>query len=215
MLKGEELLMSKFGTSQISTEKADVERRLMILTTLFVTGIVVSNVIAAKIVKIGVFVFPASILSYTFTFILSNMVSDILDKKYSSYLIWMGFLAQAVASGLVLLGLFMPAESIDRGEAYRLLLGMNWRFTLASFCAYGASQFLNYYIFNSKLLKSKFVANLVSVLIAQLFDTIVFTFVAFTGVYPRLWSMILSQYIIKVIIVVVTNPIFLLTKKLR
>ncbi|HOK34114.1 MAG TPA: queuosine precursor transporter [Fervidobacterium sp.] len=207
--------MSKFGTSQISTEKADVERRLMILTTLFVTGIVVSNVIAAKIVKIGVFVFPASILSYTFTFILSNMVSDILDKKYSSYLIWMGFLAQAVASGLVLLGLFMPAESIDRGEAYRLLLGMNWRFTLASFCAYGASQFLNYYIFNSKLLKSKFVANLVSVLIAQLFDTIVFTFVAFTGVYPRLWSMILSQYIIKVIIVVVTNPIFLLTKKLR
>jgi len=215
MLKGEELLMSKFGTSQISTEKADVERRLMILTTLFVTGIVVSNVIAAKIVKIGVFVFPASILSYTFTFILSNMVSDILDKKYSSYLIWMGFLAQAVASGLVLLGLFMPAESIDRGEAYRLLLGMNWRFTLASFCAYGASQFLNYYIFNSKLLKSKFVANLVSVLIAQLFDTIVFTFVAFTGVYPRLWSMILSQYIIKVIIVVVANPIFLLTKKLR
>ncbi|HRT01768.1 MAG TPA: queuosine precursor transporter [Fervidobacterium sp.] len=207
--------MSKFGTSQISTEKADVERKLMILTTLFVTGIVVSNVIAAKIVKIGVFVFPASILSYTFTFILSNMVSDILDKKYSSYLIWMGFLAQAVASGLVLLGLFMPAESIDRGEAYRLLLGMNWRFTLASFCAYGASQFLNYYIFNSKLLKSKFVANLVSVLIAQLFDTIVFTFVAFTGVYPRLWSMILSQYIIKVIIVVVTNPIFLLTKKLR
>jgi len=215
MLKGEELLMSKFGTSQISTEKADVERKLMILTTLFVTGIVVSNVIAAKIVKIGVFVFPASILSYTFTFILSNMVSDILDKKYSSYLIWMGFLAQAVASGLVLLGLFMPAESIDRGEAYRLLLGMNWRFTLASFCAYGASQFLNYYIFNSKLLKSKFVANLVSVLIAQLFDTIVFTFVAFTGVYPRLWSMILSQYIIKVIIVVVANPIFLLTKKLR
>ncbi|MGB4751612.1 MAG: queuosine precursor transporter [Fervidobacterium sp.] len=207
--------MSKFGTSQISTEKADAERKLMILTTLFVTGIVVSNVIAAKIVKIGVFVFPASILSYTFTFILSNMVSDILDKKYSSYLIWMGFLAQAVASGLVLLGLFMPAESIDRGEAYRLLLGMNWRFTLASFCAYGASQFLNYYIFNSKLLKSKFVANLVSVLIAQLFDTIVFTFVAFTGVYPRLWSMILSQYIIKVIIVVVTNPIFLLTKKLR
>ncbi|GEM_PF-390928 len=207
--------MSKFGTSQISTEKADVERKLMILTTLFVTGIVVSNVIAAKIVKIGAFVFPASILSYTFTFILSNMVSDILDKKYSSYLIWMGFLAQAVASGLVLLGLFMPAESIDRGEAYRLLLGMNWRFTLASFCAYGASQFLNYYIFNSKLLKSKFVANLVSVLIAQLFDTIVFTFVAFTGVYPRLWSMILSQYIIKVIIVVVANPIFLLTKKLR
>ena len=205
--------MSKFGITNC-TEKADAERVDDSHNTLC-NRYIVSNVIAAKIVKIGVFVFPASILSYTFTFILSNMVSDILDKKYSSYLIWMGFLAQAVASGLVLLGLFMPAESIDRGEAYRLLLGMNWRFTLASFCAYGASQFLNYYIFNSKLLKSKFVANLVSVLIAQLFDTIVFTFVAFTGVYPRLWSMILSQYIIKVIIVVVANPIFLLTKKLR
>ncbi|HCI29422.1 MAG TPA: queuosine precursor transporter [Fervidobacterium sp.] len=198
------------SSKQISTEK-----KLIIFTSLFITGITVSNVITAKIVKIGIFVFPASVLSYTLTFIISNMVSDILDKKYSSYLIWVGFLAQAVASVLILLGLFMPAESADRGEAYRLLLGMNWRFTLASFCAYGASQFLNYYIFNSKFLKKPFLANLVSVLVAQLLDTTVFTFVAFSGVYPGLWTMILSQYAIKIIIVVVSNPIFLLTKKLK
>ncbi|MGQ9856821.1 MAG: queuosine precursor transporter [Fervidobacterium sp.] len=191
------------------------ERQGMIFTTLFITGIVVSNVIAAKVVKFGVFLFPASIISYTFTFIIANMVSDVIDKERSKFLVWMGFLAQAAASGLILLGLFMPAASVERGEAYRIILGMNWRFTLASLAAYGTSQFMNYYIFNSKRFNSAVVANLVSVLVAQFFDTVVFTLVAFLGVYNQLISMVLSQYVIKIIIVLVTNPVFMLTKKMK
>ncbi|MEJ5258153.1 MAG: queuosine precursor transporter [Fervidobacterium sp.] len=191
------------------------ERQGMIFTTLFITGIVVSNVIAAKVVKFGVFLFPASIISYTFTFIIANMVSDVIGKERSKFLVWMGFLAQATASGLILLGLFMPAASVDRGEAYRIILGMNWRFTLASLAAYGTSQFMNYYIFNSKRFKSAAVANLVSVLVAQFFDTVVFTLVAFLGVYNQLISMVLSQYVIKIIIVLVANPVFMLTKKMK
>jgi len=54
------------------------ERSAMILTTLFITGIVISNVIAAKVIKLGVFLFPASIISYTFTFIIANMMSDVV-----------------------------------------------------------------------------------------------------------------------------------------
>lgn len=191
------------------------EKRIMLFTTLFITGIVVSNVIASKVVKIGLFLFPASIISYTFTFILSNIVSDVIDKRYSKYLIFMGFLAQATASGLILLGLFMPAASIERGEAYRLVLGTNWRFTLASLLAYGTSQVINHYIFNKGFFKNALTANLFSVGIAQLLDTIVFTYVAFLGIYPNLWSMILSQYVIKVIIVLAMNPMFLITKKLK
>lgn len=191
------------------------EKRIMLFTTLFITGIVVSNVIASKVVKIGLFLFPASIISYTFTFILSNIVSDVIDKRHSKYLIFMGFLAQATASGLILLGLFMPAASIERGEAYRLVLGTNWRFTLASLLAYGTSQVINHYIFNKGFFKNALTANLFSVGIAQLLDTIVFTYVAFLGIYPNLWSMILSQYVIKVIIVLAMNPVFLITKKLK
>uniref|UniRef100_A0A7C5YEE2 Probable queuosine precursor transporter n=1 Tax=Fervidobacterium nodosum TaxID=2424 RepID=A0A7C5YEE2_9BACT len=191
------------------------EKRIMLFTTLFITGIVVSNVIASKVVKIGLFLFPASIISYTFTFILSNIVSDVIDKIHSKYLIFMGFLAQATASGLILLGLFMPAASIERGEAYRLVLGTNWRFTLASLLAYGTSQVINHYIFNKGFFKNALTANLFSVGIAQLLDTIVFTYVAFLGIYPNLWSMILSQYVIKVIIVLAMNPVFLITKKLK
>jgi len=187
----------------------------MILTTLFITGIVVSNVIAAKVIKLGVFLFPASIVSYTFTFIIANMMSDVVSKERSKFLVFMGFLAQVTASGLILLGLFLPSADINRGEAYRLLLGINWRFTLASLSAYGTSQLLNYYIFNSKFFKKASTANLISVLVAQFFDTLIFTLVAFIGVYDGLFNMVLSQYVIKIIIVVITNPIFLLTKKMK
>ncbi|AFG35803.1 conserved hypothetical integral membrane protein [Fervidobacterium pennivorans DSM 9078] len=191
------------------------ERNAMILTTLFITGIVVSNVIAAKVIKLGVFLFPASIVSYTFTFIIANMMSDVVSKERSKFLVFMGFLAQVTASGLILLGLFLPSADINRGEAYRLLLGINWRFTLASLSAYGTSQLLNYYIFNSKFFKKASTANLISVLVAQFFDTLIFTLVAFIGVYDGLFNMVLSQYVIKIIIVVITNPIFLLTKKMK
>ncbi|AMW33285.1 queuosine precursor transporter [Fervidobacterium islandicum] len=191
------------------------EKNAMILTTLFITGIVISNVIAAKVVKLGVFLFPSSIVSYTFTFIIANMMSDVVGKERSKFLVFMGFLAQATASGLILLGLFLPSASIERGEAYRLLLGINWRFTLASLAAYGTSQLMNYYIFNSKFFRKASVANLASVLIAQFFDTLIFTIVAFVGVYNQLFNMVLSQYVVKIIIVLVTNPIFLLTKKLK
>lgn len=200
-------------------ENADIlnstEKKLMILTTLFITGIVVSNVMAAKVVKIFIFLIPASIVSYTFTFVLSNIASDILGKKYSKFIIFMGFLAQATASGLIILGLFMPAVASDRQEAYKLLLGMNWRFTVASLSAYATSQIINHYIFNKRFFKSILIANLFSVIVAQLFDTIVFTFVAFLGVYKNLWLMILSQYVIKIIIVLVINPVFLVAKKLK
>lgn len=192
-----------------------VEKRLMILTTLFITGIVVSNVIAAKVVKVYLFIFPASIISYTFTFILSNIASEVLGKKYSKLMIFMGFLAQAAASGLIILGLFLPSLSSDKQEAYKVILGMNWRFTLASLSAYSASQGINHYIFNKRLFKNALSANLFSVVVAQLIDTIVFTFIAFLGVYENLWSMIFSQYIIKIILVLVVNPIFLVTKKLK
>lgn len=191
------------------------EKKLMMFTTLFITGIVISNVLAAKIVKISVFVFPASIISYTFTFILINMLSDVLESKYSKMLVYLGFLAQAVASLLILMGLFMPSASVERGEAYRLLLGTNWRFTLASLSAYGVSQFANFYIFNLKFLNNPLLLNLFSVAIAQLLDTVVFTLIAFLGVYKGLLPMILSQYLIKVIIVMVANPIFLLTRRLK
>ncbi|MEN3042400.1 MAG: queuosine precursor transporter, partial [Fervidobacterium sp.] len=160
------------------------EKRIMLFTTLFITGIVISNVLASKVVKLGIFVFPASIVSYTFTFILSNMVSDVIDRRYSKYLIFMGFLAQATASGLILVSLFMPALSIEKSEAYKLILGTNWRFTLSSLLAYGASQLINHYVFNKAFFKNTFFSNLLSVVIAQLVDTLVFTYVAFFGVYP-------------------------------
>ncbi len=191
------------------------ERTSMVFTTLFITGIVISNVIAAKVVKAGPFLFPASIISYTFTFIIANMMSDVVGKERSRFLVYMGFVAQLTASGLILIGLFLPSVTQDRGEAYKLLLGINWRFTLASLAAYATSQSINHYIFNSNLFKKSSTANLISVLVAQLFDTMIFTLVAFLGVYSGLINMALSQYVIKIIIVLVTNPIFLITKRMK
>ncbi len=190
-------------------EKTKAEHSQLLLT-LFVTGIVISNVIAGKIVKAGFLSFPASVISYVFTFILVNLSFEMVGKEGAKRFVKLGFLAQIVASLLILMGLFLPADPLvlDKAQAYKTILGLNWRITLASFCAYFTAQVLNLLIYNFKISKSKSVQNFLSISIAQFFDTIVFTLVAFLGVYSNLLWLMLSQYIVKVIVVVLLNPIF-------
>ncbi len=183
---------------------------VQLLLTLFVTSIVISNVIAGKIVKVGFLSFPASVISYVFTFILVNLSFEIAGKEGAKRFVKLGFLAQIVASLLILMGLFLPADplALDKAQAYKTILGLNWRITLASFGAYFTAQAVNLIVFSLKLAKNKSVLNFLSISIAQFFDTIVFTLIAFLGVYSNLLWLMISQYIVKIIVVFLLNPIF-------
>lgn len=196
------------------------ERKTFTYVALFTSSVVISNVLAAKVVNVGGFVFPASVLSYTLTFLIVNIMSSTVDKTSSRNLVQIGFLAQIFASGLVALGLILPADSPENQKAYQIILGFNWRFTLASMVAYFASQYVNLTIFNSMIGRSSknsskelLSGNFVAVAVAQLVDTAVFTFVGFLGQHPRLWNLIFSQYLLKLFIVALLSPLVLLGRR--
>lgn len=153
------------------------------------------------------------------------LVTDILNEKYgkeeAKKAVWLGFftlLSMTVLMQMVLL--FKPHEIDFAQEHLSALFGILPRIALGSLCAYLVSQFADVYIFT--YLKKKFpsdrqfwIRNNGSTMISQLLDTIVFTSIAFLGVYPfDEWIQIfITTYLLKFIIAALDTPFGYIAKR--
>ncbi|ABR31703.1 transporter [Thermosipho melanesiensis] len=187
--------------------------KLMLLSSLFVSVIIISNIIAGKLVNIGPFVITLSVLIYPVSFGISNIIFEIYGEKIIKKVILIGFIASiilAIYSFIVIL--YPPSQIFDKNESYVTVFNNTPRIILASFLAYLSAQFSNIWIF--KFLKNLKVNNLtirntISMIITQFIDSVVFVGISFLGNYSfdTIISMILSQYIIKLVISILNGPI--------
>jgi uncharacterized integral membrane protein (TIGR00697 family) len=153
----------------------------------------------------------ATVLSYMATFIMLDTIAEIYGRSYSRLVINLGLLGMAVSALYFEFTIRLPpAEFWPHQAAFETVLNSSWRIWLAGWSAYLLSQNLDLWSF----LKFKEVAVLnkslvlrawLSMLIAQLFDTLVFITIAFYGVFP-LSSAILGQYFVKVIFATFAAP---------
>jgi uncharacterized integral membrane protein (TIGR00697 family) len=184
------------------------------VTVAFVAVLLISNIISTKLVDFGFLIFDAGTLLFPFAYIFGDLLTEVYGYKKSRQVIWMGFGA-ALLMSLVFIGVnYLPAAA-DWGHqaAYEAILGLAPRIVLASLLAYLVGEFLN----SSILAKMKVhmqgkrfaLRAIVSTLVGQGADTIIFILVAFTGIFP--WpvivSIIISNYIFKVGVEVVFLPI--------
>jgi len=202
-----------------------------IIMALFVTVLLVSNIASsAKIIDWGVslFGFPLAFDAGTILFPLSYIFGDILTEVYgyknSRRVIWTGFFALVLSAFVLWLVSLMPGEATWQDyagqEAYDAILGgmSTGGIVLASLAAYWAGEFTNSYI----LAKMKiftggrwlWTRTIGSTIFGQLVDTVSFIAVAsLFGVFP--WSLfftlVISNYIFKVLIEVLMTPLTYLT----
>ncbi|WP_102345031.1 queuosine precursor transporter [Bacillus sp. Marseille-P3661] len=198
-----------------------VPRDLLILNVLFATSLVVANVLAGKIVMFGEFItVPAAVITYAFTFLLTDIIHERYGTKQAQQAILYGFGAQVFASIMIIIGQMLPVApfAADSQAAYDTLLGQNARFMIASMAAYFISQHVDVYIFSTlkKVTKEKhkWLRNNLSTLSSQLIDTTIFISIAFIGTVPNIWMMILSQFAVKLVLALLDTPLFyLFTRK--
>ena len=183
--------------------------KYVVLNTLFVTSLVISNVVSAKALQLGPLQVPGAALCYCITFLCTDIIGELYGKAEANKTVRIGFLCQCVASLLILLTQYLPhavyAEEV--ATAYNTLLGMNWRFFLASMLAYTVSQSWDVWVFHK--LRDKYIAkhgsvkggrwiwNNASTMTSQAIDTIIFILLAFWGTVPNIWTMVISQYVLK------------------
>ena len=195
------------------------EKIFLTLTCIFVTLLVVSNIIAGKLIIIGGLVGPAAVLCYAITFAISDTLAEIWGKEKTKFVISLGFLVSIISALMIRLAIEMPyAPFWSEQEAFSQVLGTNIRIVFASMVAYLISQYHDLWAFNFWKEKTGgkhlWFRNNMSTLVSQLIDTGLFITIAFYGTGAPMLSLITGQYIIKLVIALVDTPIVYLLVKL-
>lgn len=194
---------------------------LLALSAIFISMLVISNVIAVKTISIAGMIGPAAVICYSLTFAITDTLSEIWGKKTTQFIVMIGFGCVILSAIFVRLAVIMPGAVFwDKQDEFSLILGSNLRIVTASLIAYLVSQTHDLYTFH--LLKEKtngkhlWLRNNVSSIISQTLDTVIFIVVGFAGLGIPLWSMIWGQLAIKVIIAIVDTPlVYLLVNVIR
>ena len=184
-----------------------------ILLGLFVAVLLISNVASTKILQFGPFNFDGGTLIFPLSYIFGDILTEVYGYRRSRKVIWTGFFCAALMSiTFIIVGKLPPAADWPYQEAYDAILGLTPRIVLASLLAFFAGEFSNSYTLAKLKVKMKgkmlWVRTIVSTLLGEGLDTIIFVLVAFWGVLPPdlLLTVIISNYIFKVGVEVLFTP---------
>lgn len=203
-----------------------LEIKTNILLAVFVTALVLANVIGSKITTIFGVVTSVGIFAYPITFLITDAVEEVRGKKVSAVFIYTGFVALLVAIVLVWIGIKMPPASFyANNEAYTTVFGNSIRIIIASMVAFLISQTHDIWAFNFWKQKTHgrflWLRNNLSTVASQFIDTTLFTFIAFYQMTPaftvaRVFQMIIPYWILKVSFALLDTPfVYILVKWLR
>ena len=183
------------------------------IAAVFVTSLIIANIIAIKLVTIGPLFLSAAILIFPISYIFGDVLTEVYGYARARQVIWIGFLCNLLAVGAIWLsiqlpaapqwtgGVFKDAESFQM--AYQTVLGFTPRILISSFIAYLIGEFLNSFILAKLKIatggRHLWLRTIGSTLVGQLADSAVFFSLAFYGILPgsALGKLILTQWLLK------------------
>jgi len=142
------------------------------------------------------------------TFTCTEILSEMEGKQYAKKAVWIGISTTVVFIIITQSWfLFLPAEGDVVSDAVRIVFANSPRVMLSSLAVYAICQFVEVHVYDWvwKLMKNtrKFlwVRSNVATLVAQLVNTVLFTVLAFAGIYDwnTLCQIMLTSYAIFVV----------------
>ena len=171
------------------------------------TATVLANVQVLKTVELFGMTATLGNAAYASVFLATDILSETYGKKTAGLAVWLGFVALIAMTGILSLALaFEPAPADIAHESLSTLFSFLPRVTCGSLLAYLVSQWHD--VFSYEWLKQKkpgmkyiWLHSGCSTTVSQLLDTLIFTSVAFWGLYKPsvFWSIVATTYLLKVI----------------
>jgi len=184
-----------------------------VVLAVFVATLIVSNIIAVKLVSLFGLTLPAAILLFPVAYICGDVLTEVYGYAAARRAIWIGFGCNLLAVAAIVLGSWLPPSpywtagvypSAEQAQqAYQAILGFAPRLLAASFAAYLVGEFLNAYVMARMKVASGgrrlWTRTIASTLVGQAADSIVFLTLAFAGILPpqALAAAIVSQWLLK------------------
>ena len=186
----------------------------LVLAALFVTLLIISNIIAVKIIEVGGRILPAAIVLFPITYILGDVLTEVYGFRFARRVIWLGFICNALAVlGFWIGGLLPAAPFWEDQDAYQAILGYTPRLLVASFAGYLVGEFSNSITLSRLKVATRgrwlWIRTIGSTIIGQAVDTAVFITLAFAGTRAgsNLTELLLTQWIVKVLYEAAATPL--------
>ena len=188
-----------------------VSTRYVTVACLFVTCLIMSNILAVKLTEVDGRVLDAGNVVFPISYIIGDVLTEVWGFKAARRVIWIGFACNLLAALAIQAAIHLPSAGFWQDqEAYETILGFSWRLLLASFCAFLVGEFTNSAIMarmkvwtEGRLLWARTIG---STVVAEALDSAIFTTIAFAGTAP-LMNTISTNWVVKVGYEVVATPI--------
>jgi queuosine precursor transporter len=186
--------------------------RFVAIAAFFVTALVVSNVIAVKLVEVSGRVFPAALVVFPLSYLLGDVLTEVYGFRAARAVIWLGFACNLMAVLAIQAAIVLPAAPFfGDEEAYDKILGTTWRLFLASLAAYLVGELVN----SAVLARMKvatggrflWARTIGSTIVGEGLDSAIFVTLAFAGTGTPLVDPILTTWAIKVAYETAATPL--------
>lgn len=188
----------------------------LILTIVFIVCLLMSNILATKLIQIYKFIMPAGVLVFPISYIINDILSEIYGYEKAKKVIYLGFIMNIFMVFIFNIALYLPSPSYYmNNNAFKEILSQTPRNLIASLIAYLFGS-----ITNAKILvklkekdKNKFAKRaILSTIFGELIDSAIFITIAFLYklTIKEIIIMIITQVFIKTLYEIICLPI---TKK--
>ncbi len=198
-------------------------RYLDALTTTFVVILLVSNLVAQKVVRIPLFTFHGHLLAFStsgamllfpITYIFGDIFTEIYGYAASRRAIWLGFFGTALLYAVSAIVIALPSDpEFQHQQAFVTVFGILPRILIASLTAFWAGEFANSYTMAKLKLITRgrwlWTRTVGSTVVGQAVDTTLVIIITFAGTYSagKLFQIIWQGYLLKVAYEVLATPL--------
>lgn len=191
----------------------EYSKYFLIVMSVSITSILISNVTSIKVIKLGSIMLPASALLFPITYILGDVIAEVYGFKKAKLVILIGFLCNAFMVLYFQIAIKLPpSDTWTLQECFSSVLSTTPRMFIASLCAYLFGSLSNAYIMQllKKITRGKYlwVRTIGSTIVGEFLDTIIFSSIAFAGNMPFdvLLTMMVCQFLWKVLYEIISTP---------
>ncbi len=193
------------------------------ISIMFVVCILISNILCSKVVSIFKFSCTAGIIIFPISYIIGDVLTEVYGFAKAKRVILYGFVFNAFATLAFLIAIKMPYPDFWKNqEAFAVILGNTFRVYIASVVGYligGLSNaFIMQYIKENTKIKFLWFRTIVSTIVGEGLDTIIFLTISFIGVYSnnQLLGMIFYQSLFKILYEALFTPFtYLIVNKVK
>lgn len=159
---------------------------LVRLVVLFTSCLIISNILANRMVQVGHWSMDAGNLLFPVTYILSDVFSEVYGYKWSRRVTWWAASMNLLFACLVSLVNVLPAPEYFEPLHFKLALGSSFRIVIASLVSYVVGDLVNDRVFRRMKcgrngMKGFAGRAIVSSIFGQIVDSALFVSIAFYG----------------------------------